>query len=202
MGARDPVPGVSARGPSCDLHHQRDRGPEQAAAKSGQDERTLPQRGGCPKTHLPRHYQRRPGVDPNPELDDRPPGVQDPLRRTATRLTAYTVSRTPSERVLQRAVTAEKVPCGRWWFAPGRRVGLCRWCCSELWLFRLCGLGSEGGSDWVEVDEDCGPDGLEGGFSSSEVAAFASLVAVDDESEQPLDPWPGAVEVVALGGVG
>src|SRR5207248_4567110 len=118
MGARDPVPGVSARGPPCDLHHQRDRGPEQAAAKSGQDERTLPQRGGCPKTHLPRHYQRRPGVDPNPELDDRPPGVQDPLRRTATRLTAYTVSRTPSNLLVWVAdggglSSAARSACGR-----------------------------------------------------------------------------------------
>src|SRR5207248_563782 len=118
------------------------------------------------------------------------------------RICSVTPVRPDRRRLTDRAVTAEKVPRGRWWFAPGGGVGLCRWCCSELWLFRLCGLGSEGGSDWVEVDEDCGPDGLEGGFSSSEVAAFASLVAVDDESEQPLDPWPGAVEVVALGGVG
>jgi hypothetical protein len=60
------------------------------------------------------------------------------------------------------------------------------------WL-RLCGLGPQGGSDRVEVDKNGGPDGLEGGFSSSEVAARAPLVAVDDESEQPLDPRSGAV---------
>ena len=80
--------------------------------------------------------------------------------------------------------------------------GLCRWCCSELWLLRLCGLGPQGGSDWVKVDKNGAPDGLEGGFSSAEVAALAPLVAVNDESERPLDPRPGAVEVVALGGIG
>lgn len=53
----------------------------------------------------------------------------------------------------------------------------------------------------MEVDKNGGPDGLEGGFSSSEVAALAPSVAVDNESEQPLDSWPGAVEVLALGGV-
>jgi hypothetical protein len=37
---------------------------------------------------------------------------------------------------------------------------------------------------------------------SSEVAAFAALVAADDEPEQPLDPRPGAVEGLALGGIG
>ena len=65
----------------------------------------------------------------------------------------------------------------------------------------LCGLGSEGGCDRVEVDEDRGPGGLEGRFSSPEVAALACSVAVDDESEQPLDSWPYAFEVLALGGV-
>ena len=51
-------------------------------------------------------------------------------------------------------------------------------------------------------DRDGGPDGLDSRFSSSVVAALAALVAVDDESEQPLDPWPGAVQVVAFGAVG
>ena len=71
---------------------------------------------------------------------------------------------------------------------------------SAGWL-RLCGLGPEGGSDRVEVDKNGGPDGLEGGFSSSEVAAFARFVAVDDESEQALDARAGAVQVLAFSGV-
>jgi hypothetical protein len=66
----------------------------------------------------------------------------------------------------------------------------------------LCGLGAQGGGDRVEVDEDGDPDGLEGRFSGPAVAAIAPSVAVDDESEQPLDQRSGALEVVALGGVG
>jgi hypothetical protein len=66
----------------------------------------------------------------------------------------------------------------------------------------LCSLGPQGGSDWVEVDEDGGPNGLEPRFSGPEVAALAPSVAVDDESEQPLDSRPGALEMVALGGIG
>ena len=69
-------------------------------------------------------------------------------------------------------------------------------------LLRLSRLGWEGGSDWVEVDEDRGPDGLEGRFLCPEVAALASSVAVNDEAEQPLDARPGAVQVAALGGIG
>ncbi len=63
----------------------------------------------------------------------------------------------------------------------------------ELGWLRLCGLGPQGGSDWVEIDENGGPEGLQGGFSSSEVAALASVVAMDEESEQALDAWPDAV---------
>jgi Sigma-70 region 2 len=66
----------------------------------------------------------------------------------------------------------------------------------------LCGLRSQGGSDRVEVDQDGGPDGLERRFWGPEVAALAPSVAVDDESEQPLDSGPGALEMVALGGLG
>ena len=65
-----------------------------------------------------------------------------------------------------------------------------------------CRLVAERGSDRVEVDEDCGPDGLERRFSSAEVAALASVVAVDDESEQPLDARAGAVQVLAFRWVG
>ena len=54
----------------------------------------------------------------------------------------------------------------------------------------------------MEVDEDGGPDDLEGRFTFSEVAALAPSVAVDDESEQPLDSRSGAFEMVALGGIG
>jgi len=96
LGARDPVPGVPRGGPPGDLHHQRDRGAEPAAAQSDQDQRPFPQRGGSPKTDLPSRHQRHPEVDPNQGVDESPPGVQDPLRRPTTRLAAYTVTRTPS----------------------------------------------------------------------------------------------------------
>jgi hypothetical protein len=86
LGVRDPVPGVPARGQARDLHHECDRGPEPPAPQGDQDQRTLPQRGGRPQAHLPRRHQRRPGVDPNPELDDSAARVQDPLRRPPTRL--------------------------------------------------------------------------------------------------------------------
>jgi hypothetical protein len=65
----------------------------------------------------------------------------------------------------------------------------------------LCGLGSQGGSDRVEVDQNDGPDGLERRFSGSEVPALAGVVAVNDQSEQPLDPWSCVVEVIAFDGV-
>jgi Transposase, Mutator family len=86
VGVRDPVSRVSPGGPSGDLHHECDRGLEPAAAESDQDQRTLPQRTGRPKAHLPRRHQRGPAVDPNPELDDSAPGLQDPFRRPPTRL--------------------------------------------------------------------------------------------------------------------
>jgi hypothetical protein len=66
----------------------------------------------------------------------------------------------------------------------------------------LCRVGPQDGCDRVEVDEDGGPDGLERRFALPEVAALAPSVAVDDESEQPLDSRPGAFQMVALGGIG
>ena len=38
------------------------------------------QRGRRPQTDLPRRDQRRPGMDPNAQLDHRAARVQDPLR--------------------------------------------------------------------------------------------------------------------------
>src|SRR6266508_3254520 len=77
--------GCGSRKASAAFHtrYERDRSLEPAAAQSDQDERTLPERGGRPQTHLPRHRQRRAGVDTNAELDDSPARVQDPLRRPA-----------------------------------------------------------------------------------------------------------------------
>ena len=66
----------------------------------------------------------------------------------------------------------------------------------------LGGLGSEGGADWVQVDEDGCPHGLEGCFSSSAVAALAGVVAVDDQAEEPFDAWPCLFEVGEFGWVG
>src|SRR5947209_19869212 len=109
LGVRDPVPGVPRRGAPRDLHHECNRGTQPPAAQRDQNQRTLPQRGGRPKTHLPRHRQRRPSVDPNPELDDSAARVQDPLRTPSTRLTAYTETRTPSGLRLRTAVNSESV---------------------------------------------------------------------------------------------
>ena len=54
----------------------------------------------------------------------------------------------------------------------------------------------------MEVDEDGGPERLERRFSSPEVATLAGSVAVNDQSEQALDPEPHPIEVVALVGIG
>ena len=67
--------------------HERDRGAQPPAAQSGQDQGSFPVRGRRPQAALPRDPQRRPGVDENPQPDDRATGVQDPLRRPPTRLT-------------------------------------------------------------------------------------------------------------------
>jgi putative transposase len=80
VGARNAVPRVPCRGPPRDLHNQRDRGVEPPAAQGDQDQRPLSQRGRRPQADLPRARQRRPAMDPNPKLDDRLAGVQDPLR--------------------------------------------------------------------------------------------------------------------------
>jgi transposase len=63
------------------------RGAQPTAAKSDQDQGTLPQRGGSQEADLPIHHQRHPQVDQSRRLDQSPPGVQDPLRRPSTRLT-------------------------------------------------------------------------------------------------------------------
>src|SRR5262249_54456620 len=96
LGVRDAVSHVSAGGASRCLYDERDRGAQPATAQSDQDERTLPQRGGSPQTHLPRNQQRGAGVDENAQLDDSPARVQDPLRRPTTGITAHTENRTPS----------------------------------------------------------------------------------------------------------
>src|ERR687891_1238864 len=81
------------------------------------------------------------------------------------------------------------------------RAASCGWL-FDLWSAALCGLSSERGSDRVEVDEDGGPEGLERRFARPEVAALAPVVAVDDQSEQPLDQWPGTSQMVTFGGDG
>ena len=47
----------------------------------------FPSEDAARKLHLPRHPQRRPRMDPNPELDNSAAGVQNPLRRPPTQLT-------------------------------------------------------------------------------------------------------------------
>src|SRR4051812_19973643 len=102
LGVRHAVSCLPARSASSGLYDERDRGAQQAAAQGDQDEGTLPQRGGRQETDLPRHRQRRAGVDKDAQLDDRVARVQDPLRRPTTGVTstnskrAYTENRTPS----------------------------------------------------------------------------------------------------------
>ena len=58
----------------------------------------FPNEEAAQQADLPRHRQRRAGVDTNAELDDSPARVQDPLRRSPTRVvSAYTKTRTPSK---------------------------------------------------------------------------------------------------------
>ena len=60
-----------------------DRSLEPPAAQGDQDQGPFPQRGRRPQADLPRAPQRRPAMDPNPELDDSATRVQNPLRRPA-----------------------------------------------------------------------------------------------------------------------
>jgi putative transposase len=62
------------------IHNKRHRSAESAAAQGDQDQGPLPQRGRGPQADLPRARQRRPAMDPNPELDDRSARVQNTLR--------------------------------------------------------------------------------------------------------------------------
>src|SRR3984885_6372030 len=97
LGVRDPVPGLRTRSPPRDLHNQRHRGAQSTTPKGGQDQGTLPLRGRSPQTALPRNPKRGPAMDPNPRLDESLAGVQNPIRRPPSRLTAYTISWTPSD---------------------------------------------------------------------------------------------------------
>jgi putative transposase len=90
LGAGHPVPGVPAASQTRDLHHQRDRGAEPAAAQSDQDQGTLPQPRSRPQADLPRDQQRDTRPDEDPQLDGSAAGVQDPLRRPTARLDPLT----------------------------------------------------------------------------------------------------------------
>jgi putative transposase len=79
--------GISPGGPSCHIHDKCHRGPQPPAPQSRQDQRAFPERGRRPQAALSRNPKRGPGLDQNPELDDSPAGLQDPLRRPPTRLT-------------------------------------------------------------------------------------------------------------------
>src|ERR1019366_4103717 len=92
METRDTVPPVPTRGPSRDLHHERDRGAQPPATQGDQDEGQLPQRGRRPQARLPRPAERRPAMDTNPELDDSATRVQDSLRRPRPRHCKLTVT--------------------------------------------------------------------------------------------------------------
>ena len=80
LGARDPIPGIPARGPPRDLHHERDRGAQPATTKSDQDQGHFPNEDAARKLIYLAITNAAP-VDSNPELDGSAAGVQDPLRR-------------------------------------------------------------------------------------------------------------------------
>src|SRR5206468_3226298 len=98
------------------------RSPKPAAAQSDQDQGTLPQPGGRQEAHLPRHRQRRAGVDADAQVDDSPARVQDPLRRPTPPATctgsqpAYTENRTPS---VETAIGRRKVTGPTYLTPPG-----------------------------------------------------------------------------------
>jgi hypothetical protein len=77
------------------IYTQRDRGAQSPAAQGDQDQGPLPQRGRRPQADLPRARQRRPAMDPNPELDDRAARVQNPLRRPPARHCKLTITPSP-----------------------------------------------------------------------------------------------------------
>jgi hypothetical protein len=95
-GARHPVPGLRTRDLPGDRHHGIEALNRQLRRQSNQG--ALPDRGRSPQTALPRDPTRVPAVDPNPWPDEGTARVQDPIRRPPTRLTACTVSWTPSLR--------------------------------------------------------------------------------------------------------
>jgi hypothetical protein len=93
--------------------YESDRGAEPSAAKSDQDQRTLPKRGGSEETDLPIHHQRHPEMDASRRLDESPAGIQDPLRRPSTRLTPTHLGGRPlvgTEAALVDAVSAALRP--------------------------------------------------------------------------------------------
>jgi putative transposase len=70
-----------------DLHDQRDRSLESAAAQGDQDQGQLPLRGRSPQTDPPRDPERGAAMDTDPRLDESTTRIQDPLRRPTDRLT-------------------------------------------------------------------------------------------------------------------
>jgi hypothetical protein len=61
------------------------------------------------------------------------------------------------------------------------------------------GFGREPVGDRVQVDQGGRPEGLQSGLGGTDVAGFSGAVAVDEQAQEPLDPRPGAAQV--LGGV-
>jgi hypothetical protein len=64
-----------------------------------------------------------------------------------------------------------------------------------------CGLCGEVAADRVEVDQSGGPGSLQSGLRGSEVAALAGAVTSGEQAEQPLDPGPGASQVLGRDGI-
>jgi hypothetical protein len=58
------------------------------------------------------------------------------------------------------------------------------------------GLDCQTVGDRVEVDEGGGPGGLQTCFGAPDVPALAGPVTVSEQAEQPLDPRPGAAQVL------
>jgi transposase-like protein len=105
-----PVPGVPARGPPGDLHHEPDRVDERPAAQGDPQPRAVPLRTGCPQGPLPRRAQ--PGGLPGSEhghpkfrLETGAAGVHDLLRRMNPNPMTATLTYTDGRTLPDGAIT-------------------------------------------------------------------------------------------------
>ena len=68
--------------------------------------------------------------------------------------------------------------------------------------FGLGRLSGQLAGDRVEVDQRCGPRGLQSGLRAADVAGLASAVPMREQAQEPLDPRSCASEVLGGGRIG